>query len=1010
MNLRNTLALVATLVLLFASPAIAQDTGAISGRVFNVATGNAVANARIQLDGTNRDTTTDNSGFFYLDRVPAGVARITINYVGMETKFATVNVPAGGGVESEFELQLSSRSRDVVKLTAITVTADQEMSAQAIAINEQRISGSLKNVVALGEYGDRGNENIGEFLLFMPGVSIINSGNEPFGISLRGIPSEHSGIMIDGGSIAAGGADSRRVNLASVPMANISRVEITKVPTPDMPASGLGGSVNLISGSAFDKKEATGNYNVYWQFHNTTGLSLGRDRRWQLPETTAKYNMPSVDIDYTLPINSKLALTAAVTSTWRINPDQGDENGTWDLVKNVQTNANWSRITQIFKTQSAQLGAEWRLQKQTSLTANVNVRRYQRPTTRTALTLSYGAGATGDASHTQGAAAGVGNIQNGINWRVDNIDTDQASLKFRHRGNNWGFDALASWSDSLQSQDDVSRGFFNNAYAQLNNLVIRGDGRPATDGLIPRRTTAVDRAGRIVDMYNGNNYSLVSGTSGEYQRLGDVKQVRMDLTRDLDRRVPVTFKAGISINQETRDKRENLRTWNFRPNGASDDASRRAGLFDVFDEEFLADPPKMFGVPYRVHSHKKFYDLYRSRPDWFVLNETLQHQDFVRRSTEYTETVSAGYLRGDVRLLNQRLWLITGVRYEATRGEGRGPLDDISAQYLRDAKGGFVRDAAGKPVNVTSDKLALEKLRFKERGSKSGASYGSFYPSFNSTFELSDKLVLRASYARTIGRPNLNFITPGITISERDAANPTITVNNPKLKPWTANNFDLALESYNYKDGVGSVSVFSKDIQDFFGGTSFNATPELLALYGLGGGDDYSNYLVKSVKNIGNARVSGLEFGYRQSLTFLPDWARGLQIYFNATRLKVKGSKESDFSGFSPASYSGGINFIRARYYIKANISYRAETSTSLVSESATIPANTYNYSGEITRLGISAQYNLNKRLSVYLNMPDLIAIDKEELRYAPGTPKFAKGTRFQNLGYYTTLGLKGTF
>ena len=39
------------------------------------------------------------------------------------------------------------------------------MSAQALAMNEQRHAPNLKNVVAIDEYGDRGDENIGEFLM-----------------------------------------------------------------------------------------------------------------------------------------------------------------------------------------------------------------------------------------------------------------------------------------------------------------------------------------------------------------------------------------------------------------------------------------------------------------------------------------------------------------------------------------------------------------------------------------------------------------------------------------------------------------------------------------------------------------------------------------------------------------------------------------------------------------------------------------------------------------------------
>ena len=53
-------------------------------------------------------------------------------------------------------------------------------------------------------------------------------------------------------------------------------------------------------------------------------------------------------------------------------------------------------------------------------------------------------------------------------------------------------------------------------------------------------------------------------------------------------------------------------------------------------------------------------------------------------------------------------------------------------------------------------------------------------------------------------------------MSEPTAAQPTITVNNTGLKPWTGDNYDLSLETYQIKGGSGSIGIFRKDIKDFF--------------------------------------------------------------------------------------------------------------------------------------------------------------------------------------------------
>ncbi|MBM3854233.1 MAG: carboxypeptidase-like regulatory domain-containing protein, partial [Verrucomicrobia bacterium] len=119
------------------SPAIRAQSasGVIEGRVYNAATGTALVNARVTLEGTSRTVITDEAGAYRFAGVPAGDARLAVSYIGMAAQAATVNVPAGGTVQREFELVLvgarPGAAADVVRLDAFRVIADREMSAQA---------------------------------------------------------------------------------------------------------------------------------------------------------------------------------------------------------------------------------------------------------------------------------------------------------------------------------------------------------------------------------------------------------------------------------------------------------------------------------------------------------------------------------------------------------------------------------------------------------------------------------------------------------------------------------------------------------------------------------------------------------------------------------------------------------------------------------------------------------------------------------------------------------------
>jgi TonB-dependent receptor len=397
-----------------------------------------------------------------------------------------------------------------------------------------------------------------------------------------------------------------------------------------------------------------------------------------------------------------------------------------------------------------------------------------------------------------------------------------------------------------------------------------------------------------------------------------------------------------------------------------------------------------------------------------VTDDAQLWQDYVNNSRALTEQVAAGYLRADVRLFHNRLWLVGGVRFERTHDQGSGPLNDINAQYQRTASGALVDgnpNLAGiQPVLVSSDALTLRKLRYKERAATSDQHYSGYYPSLNASFNLTESLILRAAYAQTLGRPNINNIIPSTSISDASSASQIITVNNVGLKPWSAKSYDLSLESYQIKDGFGSIGVFQKSIMDFFTSVTTPATADLLALYGLEGDPTLLNYNITTLANGGDATIKGVEFSYRQSLTFLPNWARGLQVFANATKLNLSGTRTSDFSGYNPKSLAGGVNFVRGRLSLKWTISYQGDINTGAVATSATVPAGTSNFQAKRTRIGVNAAYSITKNYSVYASIVDWGGFVQNLQRYNSTTPNFARPTRWQELGYYTNIGVRGSY
>ena len=69
--------------------------------------------------------------------------------------------------------------------------------------------------------------------------------------------------------------------------------------------------------------------------------------------------------------------------------------------------------------------------------------------------------------------------------------------------------------------------------------------------------------------------------------------------------------------------------------------------------------------------------------------------------------------------------------------------------------------------------------------------------------------------------------------------------------------------------------------------------------------------------------MEGFDFNYKQALTFLPRWARGVQVFANASSQRLLGDVNSNFAGFIPRSASWGISLTRQKFNVRTNWNYR---------------------------------------------------------------------------------------
>jgi TonB-dependent receptor len=104
-------------------------------------------------------------------------------------------------------------------------------------------------------------------------------------------------------------------------------------------------------------------------------------------------------------------------------------------------------------------------------------------------------------------------------------------------------------------------------------------------------------------------------------------------------------------------------------------------------------------------------------------------------------------------------------------------------------------------------------------------SYQYQLPDLDLSFDLTDNTVLRASYGWSIGRPGWGDIQGGQTLNDFRVGGGSGAQGNPGLKPLESENLDLSFEWYYGKSSYASIGYFRKNVDNYIGTSSFQASP-----------------------------------------------------------------------------------------------------------------------------------------------------------------------------------------
>ncbi len=242
--LRRLLVCALGLSLTLASASAQSGNGSLAGRITDAAKGTPLVGALVSVAGTSLETSTDREGEYYFASIGPGDHSIHVSYLGLDSKDFAVSV--GVGQRAHLDIKMGE---EVVKLTKLTVQGQRE--GQARALNQQRSSENLKEIITTDVIGRFPDQNASETLQRMSGVALERDQGDGRFVSVRGLYADLNSTQLNGVNIPSSEKDTRRVNLDTIPTDLLESVELTKAVTPDMDADAIGGAINLKTKTAF---------------------------------------------------------------------------------------------------------------------------------------------------------------------------------------------------------------------------------------------------------------------------------------------------------------------------------------------------------------------------------------------------------------------------------------------------------------------------------------------------------------------------------------------------------------------------------------------------------------------------------------------------------------------------------------------------------------------------------------------------------------------------------------
>lgn len=728
---------------------LAQGQGKIIGIITDASSGEFLPGANIQLVGTYLGAASDRYGYYEIDNVPNGTYTLEVTYIGYKNFSAQVTVSAGNPVAKQNVLLESS----AIQGQEVTVVGLRE--GQIKALNQQMTSPTIKNVMSREEMERFPDMNTAEALQRIPGVTIQRSLGEGRFVYLRGTEPRLTTVTVDGEQIASPQDEERYIGLDVINASQLASIDVTKALTPDLDGNAIGGTVNLVTRSAFDQERQVVKLDL------GSGYSdLPQEPLYRSALTYSNVFGPNKNFGISVSANY-------YRNRIESHSDEMDWSNEDDVNGNVLPFALADSRFYDYNTKRDHYGVSGTLEYKINdknrffLRGTFNQRNDNQTRNMVRVRVSKG-------DYLNATTISKARLAYEMQNRDEIQKINSVTGGGKHQFGRLSLDYTGSYSYAKEIKDNPGQIKSEFQLDEKVNLAL-----DLADPDFPQYTITNLDAGY---QYDPSHWEIDSQDYRETFTSNSKVQGSFNFKYPYRfSGYPANLKFGGKMNLQKKDR--DSQRWKYKWKGdqniTMDQFATSQTIPDFLQNKYT------FGPSMEIDKFRPFFNQYRALDDGLREEKKLDDTDGAGGKYSATEDVYAAYAMTTVNIGN--LMVLAGVRDEYTQTTYDG------IELLYDDNGDFLNSTPAKQEN----------------------SYNNIFPDIHLRYKISPRTNVRLAFTTGISRPNYFDLAPYRWVFSEDLE---VLEGNPDLEPTTAINYDLLVGHYFRGIGVLSGGLFYKSL------------------------------------------------------------------------------------------------------------------------------------------------------------------------------------------------------